>query len=128
MINAKELRIGNWVTYHGETDMPCQLDAQDIFNIATGYMDNDKIHSPIPLTPEILEKCGFTVASDKEYGGWITPFYGIFKDNAFRIRVNACGEFYYSPDKYANPIYLRFLHHLQNWFFALTGEELEYTP
>ncbi len=35
MIDAKQLRIGNWVTYHGETDMPCQLDAQDILNIST---------------------------------------------------------------------------------------------
>jgi len=49
-MKANELRIGNWVIYHGETDMPCRIDSEDIRNIDTGYMHNDELHSPIPLS------------------------------------------------------------------------------
>jgi hypothetical protein len=61
MIQATELRIGNYLTYHtpDDTDIPCKIDAQDILNISTNHMHNAEIHSPIPLTEEILLKCGF---------------------------------------------------------------------
>ena len=61
MIQATDLRIGNYLTYHtpDDTDMPCKIDAQDILNISTNYMHNAEIHSPIPITEEILLKCGF---------------------------------------------------------------------
>lgn len=115
MINAKELRIWNWAIYHGETDMPCQLDAQDIFNIATGYMENDKLHSPIPLTQEVLEKCGFEKNKDGDYecmNG--VKLYQDEGKNFFNINSDFLTHF-------------GSLHQLQNWYHANTGEELEYT-
>lgn len=127
MVKANELRIGNYILLDGK---PIKVIAGVIVDMhyCEEIDGGDERYQPIPLTPEVLEKCGFTVAGDKEYGGWITPFYGVLKDDAFRIRINGMGTFYYSPDKYANPIYLHSLHQLQNWFFALTGEELEYKP
>jgi hypothetical protein len=122
MINANELRIGNYVTYHGEEDMPCCLDAQDIVNIFNKYMGNDEIHSPILLTPEILEQCGFKFNQELngwELKGWL-PFHihsmnGIYDNDMYCLTTFKkdwkIGKFQY-------------LHQLQNLYFALTGEEL----
>jgi hypothetical protein len=46
MIQAKELRIGNWVIYEG---VPYQIEDIKV-DAYTGHLH------PIPLTPEILEK------------------------------------------------------------------------
>lgn len=67
MIQPNEkLLPGNIVTYHGETDIDCVLDVEDIYNISTGHRENNKIHSPIKLTKEWLIKFGFT----KDEQGW----------------------------------------------------------
>lgn len=73
MINAQELRIGNWVAFNDNTDRNGQVlelheysvklksnyipDHQQNTVVAT-EIDYDFI-SPIELTPELLEKCGF---------------------------------------------------------------------
>lgn len=124
MINAKELMIGNWVTYHGETDMPCQLDAQDIFNIATGYMYNDKIHSPIPLTPEVLEKCGFERKTDYAVGIGLVDYYQVNGFSLNWIDYHKCWVVFSG----VNRITIKSLHQLQNLYYAMKGEKLEYTP
>lgn len=122
MIQANEkLMHGNYVIYHGEQDMYCKLDCQDILNIATGYMENDKIHSPIPLTPEILEKCGFTQHHD-DCHNQVIYIKNIFHDLPFQWGVypNELASGFIVSN--AKP--LRYLHQIQNLYFALTGEEL----
>lgn len=135
MIQATELRIGNYLTYHtpDDTDMPCKIDAQDILNISTNYMHNAEIHSPIPLTEEILLKCGF----EKEpisYSINIDSFGG-------GKRLSFSGDYLYITDsEKQNTIPtdiitlwnkdLRkefYLHELQNIFHAITGTELNIT-
>jgi hypothetical protein len=68
---------------------------------------------PIPLTPEILEKCGFIEIGKK---CWAISIFEVFQsgkdDNEFFIDV-----------KWLH--YFKYLHQLQNIFFALTGEELK---
>jgi len=118
MIDAKQLRIGNWVTYHGETDMPCQLDAQDILNISTNYMHNAEIHSPIPLTPEVLEACeGVKRTPNADWFDWVVC--------GLNINYNADDDVYFIYE-YPNIVF-NSLHQLQN-LVALTGQELEYKP
>ena len=116
-MNANELRIGNIVTYHGETDMDCVLDAQDIFNIATKYMHNDEIHSPVKLTDKILLKYGFVI---KDHWALLPDFcLGFITNDAnYQIEINIAGV-----DKWVVKD-IQFLHQLQNIYFALTGEEL----
>lgn len=115
-INAQELRLGNWVTVNINpyqvdlTGLKCQLE-----------MKGNSFFEPIPLTPELLEKVGFEYDANgdhyierinkhfslkKEEGLWV--FYIVMADNE-----------YFGICKIDN------LHHLQNFYFALTGKELE---
>ena len=134
MINAKELRIGNWVTYHGETDMPCQLDAQDILNISTNYMHNAEIHSPIPLTPEVLDACGFRLLQ-KNNCHYVIDWpnqrisqqkISVFKSSGvFNVAFSNTLSGY---EDYILPTEIKYLNQLQNLYFDLCGQELGYKP
>jgi len=117
MIKANELRIGNWV-YYGESIRPItaihetsQRRAVGVSNLLTEF----ESIKPIPLTPEILEKCGFEKSTD-HYGGYLSPKFDLaairIKDN--NTWFNGCWE-----------TKVEHLHQLQNLYLALTGEELE---
>lgn len=135
MIQAHELRIGNYL-HDPKTGCLLKVIQIDIEgNISTYVMDRSKFPlpdgwstSPIPLTPEILEKCGF----DYKVNGF---------NHEFR-RGKCDGEyldFYllnrHEPASYYELIHvigkvklvskIWHLHQLQNLYFALTGEELE---
>jgi hypothetical protein len=81
---------------------------------------------PIPLTPEILEKCGFENAID---GMRIElPISDDLKCDNYDLYMS-----YYSKEFFIAGINensgfgrmnLKYLHHLQNLYFAMTGEEL----
>lgn len=79
MINANELRIGNWVSVKGKIIKVQAVDIDGInpdhriqfsysnVSIDTqydGFFTTTLIIEPIPLTTEILEKCGFKKESD----------------------------------------------------------------
>lgn len=122
MIQANELRIGNWVELKNSGFI--RIDADNIGEI----VNNPAILNPIPLTPEILKKCGFYTKKDPT--------------STFTIYWNPRMEIFAFMDE--NPIdriniYYRdvgdiaflgtrrkfHLHQLQNLYFALTGEELQ---
>lgn len=124
MIDAKELRIGNWVSYEveGETKIS-QVIPSDF--IALGFDFN--IFNPIPLTPELLEKAGFTsrflgnyhIASLKNSHGCIR----VEKDSMqVTIEIGDLGG-----NTETSIPHIKYLHQLQNLIFALTGQELEIT-
>lgn len=112
MINANELRIGNYViATNGEY---VAIDAGGINAIANGWLGNEELPiTAIPLTPEILEKAGFV--HDTAWG-------------LFTIKTET-GEIILSDDYILQSTdtltKLYFLHQLQNLYFALCGEELE---
>ena len=110
MIQANELRIGNW--YLGASrGNPLQATARFIQQLDEGLLNC----SPIPLTPEILEKWGFIS----------NPYQDRFELG--QVYIQYCGVrnmFWlenYSPE-------LKYLHQLQNLYYALTGEELTFKP
>jgi hypothetical protein len=73
----------------------------------------DEIH-PIPLTKEILLKCGFE----------ILPWGYVKKSSMdFGIRLNL-KTFNYEVSG-NNSVKIQYLHQLQNLYFALTNEELK---
>jgi hypothetical protein len=133
-MKATELRIGNWV--NGEFANG-ELKPFQIFRI-DGNDDCSGLE-PIPLTPELLEKCGF-----KKWKGrvmentniWMKKYEheaGYFDvDNKPVINTSTIGirqyyghslpdEFFYT-DHHSK---IEYLHQLQNLYYALTGEELE---
>jgi hypothetical protein len=130
MIQATELRLGNYILYksHGKISMlSCSyahFDALQKGDVSSFY--------PVVLKPELLQKCGFL--ENKNYpllpqarefvlvipiiGNHKNELYGYVKNNGecfVRATVNgavASNNFFY-------------LHQLQNLFFVLTGQELE---
>jgi hypothetical protein len=123
MINATELRIGNWVTYHGENDMPCQIDGQDILNIEYCGSGYNEIHSPIPLTPEILERCGWIW--NEECNSFEKYPNGDARMNLQKVDVNSSYTMFNYVLKAVIVKRIHFLHQLQNIYYSLTGEELK---
>jgi hypothetical protein len=104
MIQAKELRIGNWISYN---DASYQIISIFLNGASIGsQIRPEEDLTPIELTPEILEKCG--VIKD----GQLTFGYLFDKEK---------GLFYYNTPT----VIVKYLHQLQNLYFALTGKELE---
>jgi hypothetical protein len=121
MVKANELRIGNiLIEYYSINDEP----AQRYFTIKTGEDIDcvDEGFEPIPLTPEILEKCGFN---------WSIYHQAFHKhDDEHKIYdINEChpNGFQFSTFKKNQLIGVPFyyLHQLQNLYMCLSGEELE---
>lgn len=126
MIPANELRIGNWVKYHDDTNIRVTPE------IISAQIDANKIKGhgswvyPISLTPEILEKCGFEntgvyyklqIGASYEKGTIILIIY----ESRLQISIGTGGEgcewiFLPAPTS---------IHQLQNLYFALTGQELK---
>jgi hypothetical protein len=133
MINANELRVGNWVNdeLYGDFQIVGLINFKDgnqsAFKSLEYYpqsQDTDKLN-PIPLTEEWLLKFGFEES---------------IKSNSYRI-LSSKNEWIIAAQmstdkkccKIGLPIdfridqymtHIHFVHQLQNIYFALTNEEL----
>ena len=132
-MNTQELRIDNWVNYKGEpiklnsisrygiyyTPSPCKAFQSEVSSVHVQV---------IPLTEEILLKCGFKKYED------------VYSLNMFGLLYYS-GQFHYAvwqyngyieemefsdPSEIDTPAIL-YVHQLQNLYFALTGKELPIT-
>jgi hypothetical protein len=118
MIDARELRIGNWVD--DSKGILYQIEKSDF------EFKNFNITTPIPLTTEILVKCGFYSKYKSVHMQWnIGGFYLHQKsdENDAHELIPEEQVFYYEF------MYeIKYLHQLQNLYYALTGIELNYQP
>lgn len=139
MIDAKELRIGNWVNIHDKpasTYHPQKITAiysnNRVEMADSGFeidfpFDADSLY-PIPLTPELLEKAGFKVVVGQAFTAmaskqgidlfFLYPAIDETLEVVFAFN-NLQGE--------TTRRELKYVHELQNLIFALTGQELEIT-
>ena len=113
-MKASELRVGNWYLDNGEYKkvMPYLL-------IDLWYSEEITWVQPIPISQKILEAVGF----EKEFDG-----------NYFSLPEELCKDgwnksfIYYLPycdlNIYVSSIKIKYLHQLQNLYFALTHQEL----
>lgn len=127
MIKANELRIGNFIYEEVLGVVPVSeiksggsiwVEAK---NITADKKENNQYYHlspgnfhPVPINPEILLDCGFMTGID---GRW-----KMLEDDSFYIHGT---NSYYIP--YVIPE-LKYLHQLQNCYFAFIGKELEYKP
>lgn len=132
-MKAQELRIGNYVYYEHTTHIVSgihgnkvyswwvkdgqpviEYEAKDISGtqVENPYIDVISQHEPIPLTEEWLEKFGFQK-------NITTDLYPTFSYNILNIND---GIVYVL--NYGFITHIKYLHQLQNLYFALTGEEL----
>ena len=113
-----ELRIGNWYM-SVKFQTPVQCDLSDLYNLCANsdgaYNDPpiDEMFAPIDLNEEWLKKFGFVRTNH------------IKGESMYEIKHLAVyayeGKYTFEPT--ATP--LKYVHQLQNLYFALTGKELE---
>lgn len=119
MIQPQELRVNNWVSIDGD---PLQLTLENWERLIV-FKTFDRIN-PIPLSPEILERCGFY----NEPGGYSNAWKGDeLKERYIHGLVPTADGFAHAPEGPHMSVPIRFLHQLQNYHFALTGQELTIT-
>lgn len=139
MINTKELRIGNLISFPHEKYQKYQLkkgvypagaispSAIEILTPDGSWMGRHENYEPVPITVEWLEKLGFTFAVPS---GYALPFWCveissetvlIWRDKEFLLSRYALDVY---SDDIPVPIRIQYVHQLQNLFFSLTGEEL----
>jgi len=126
-MNANELRIGNWVE---RIDIGFSGAKKVVFQIRHLDIIHHESYSPIPLTTEILDKCGFWA------NRFDVPSFEI-NDMATHLELIEANGFYYpsidqmqdiGPSQNVSLTRIQYLHQLQNLIFTLTNEELNYTP
>lgn len=107
-MNPKSLRIGNQVDWNGETAIISQLlESEVVFKC--GEMDLYESIKPVLLIEEMLMNYGFN------------EFY-ILEIGLFKIEYSVENKIFYLNDI---GLKLKYLHQLQNLYFALTGEEIK---
>jgi len=134
-MNNKEFRLGNWVKCDKLIGEVTQIQDREVLEVdEIGYTIEDC--EPIPLTEEWLEKFGFNKTE-------------LANGNKFNVLINQSSGFstyliIYNKGSVSNPVFVfvlktynsnhvmtlpnieSYVHSLQNLYFALTGEELEY--
>lgn len=139
MIKENEIKVGNWFQHNEKwcyrrdshnsgngKPFVFQWEARDWYALGECTLSLEDIE-PIELTPEILEKCGFKYETkDKNH---------FVKDQGKQLYVSIyLGDGDYQPQICDDGIMsitlqpILYLHQLQNLYFALTGEELNYQP
>jgi len=111
MILANELRSGNLLLRNGHWVL---IDGQAIRDI-TSVPGEAETYERIPLNSAVLNRCGFRDGSIRVSNdvGW-----------AFKLEI-VKGEIVLAVQEYALPVGCKYLHQLQNLYYALTGEELK---
>ena len=124
-MKANELRIGNWIhnPVQGVDFKACVIALSEInFEDGNKIKDDKYRFQPIPLTFEWLKRFGFQ--SDNFTDEDRTPFLRIDDDHGSRIIHVLLGgpTLVVFDDNIVS--HIKYVHQLQNLYFALTGEEL----
>jgi hypothetical protein len=107
MIKAEDLRVGNIIASSNHD----RLVIVSYHEIRHATINEDNPYIGIPVTSEILLKCGFTWRNSAHNILDFGDSFVLYLDNGFRYKD-------YPFTK------VETLHHAQNLCFALTGEEL----
>jgi len=119
MIDPKELRIGNWIRSTAQGHI--QVRANDIEKIESVFLKGQDYVQPIPLTTEWMERFGFDKRENAVSYDWYIGINHITHDWLMVItEMKGDSHFFYQNGRHT----IKYVHQLQNLFFALTGEEL----
>lgn len=113
-MKANELRIGNWLQRLDGSFFQCT--PNDILIIYQWDGSESLLPKPIPITEELLLKCGFEKKHTDVFIKGIYDLEPLFSDS---------DEWDFCIYEKETNTKLKYLHQLQNLYFALTGKELE---
>lgn len=126
MVNAQELMKNNWILDYKNLKRKVFGFSDDLF--WEGGVDSSFTlaeANPIPLTPEILLTCGFEKKDRKPYQDhWRKK---VVRNKAFVLYINIGGVFFASYHGGLR-VKVEYLHQLQNLYYSLTHQELNYKP
>jgi hypothetical protein len=108
-MKANELRIGNWYDHNGVPKQVTPSTIEEVWNAERSWC------KPIPLTEEWLVKFRFVKEIDDLYLDLSSSFLIWFNDDEF---------LHYKSNQLETICSIKYVHQLQNLYFALTGEEL----
>lgn len=112
MINANELRLGNWIMVAGTGELhPVKVNIDNLRSIAI----HNGPAAGIELTPEILKKAGFAEGHIMIWDAGIKL--NFWDGKAFIGNLTSTNATIVKD--------ITYLHQLQNLFFALTGTEID---
>lgn len=132
---ANELRIGNWVSNIHDIPMIVKAIYEDTIYVdfkgnvgALWEFNKYEPFKPIELTEEILLKCGF-----KHETMFIIKNLYLIEYGDFNFALDENNGFYhvklsnhsFGHEKQVGLGMIKYLHQLQNLYFALTGTELK---
>lgn len=121
MISTSELRLGNWVLF--KPDNSQQVIDHVCLSGTIGLQGNavlntDQLIDPIPLTPEVLVKCGFE---------WRPNIHRwVHMGTNVPLIEDARGFYLGVGDGTFGMVIIQSVHHLQNIIYGLIGTELKY--
>ncbi len=129
MITVNELRVGNWIKR--AWDQPAFMVDTVTFSMVKQHPD---WYEGVALSAEVLERAGFEIDADESkhqcwhfrlgYNEWDQDFFLQLTDP--NDEIDMCIT--YSRDTPESSCQIinfpKYLHQLQNLYFALTGEEL----
>lgn len=107
-----DVMIGNWIDTPRGIEKVYKIEVDAINGVAWPYC------KPIPLSPEILEKCGF-----EEKDNHKNFQFKVYTKDDFTFNTNH-GWWYFNRNLDRQP---KYLHQLQNLYYALTQNELTIT-
>lgn len=124
MIDAKDIMVGNWFEHNAnwcfrspEDLKPFlfQWEERDWYALGECTMSLDDV-SPIPLSPDILEKCGFENVYENKWA-----------NDLVEIQHYELGDWYelLNGEERTNWTHqVKYVHQLQNLYYSLTNQEL----
>ena len=126
-MKSNELRIGNFVSLPFENDKIYTIRGVDIECLQEG-MDSESMQ-PIIITEEWLLNFGFT-RHHSDYYNDVILLKDVFNfDNGEQydcLKVKIYPHELGSAQSVKGDLQIKYVHQLQNLYFALTGEELTY--
>jgi hypothetical protein len=124
MITPQELRIGNWLEWDDESHEQVQVEQITCNKDDSGEIQNWFVNGGliedfvlIPLTEEWLLKFGFN-------GDSILGTQTLYRLNGIEIWAFRNDKTFMVDNIKRKKVELKFVHQLQNLYFALTGQEL----
>ena len=120
-MKQNEIRVGNWLN---DPRPLTEYEKKYVNNPDNGYfratardIEVAELFEPIPLTEEILLKCGF-----KKKNGYK---FVLHNSHFSLVMIDSIKREDYAFSHYNLWVNLEYVHQLQNLYFALTGQELE---